>query len=80
MAAEGDLIRDGAGRSVDFGAVPLGGEGGLDGMSGNGLSYDQLHQVDCNLIVKIVLPCTAVSIAYSPRFALYPLPLLPPHH
>ena len=45
MAAEGDLIRDSAGRSVDFGAVPLGGEGGLDGTSGNGLSYDQLHQV-----------------------------------
>lgn len=50
MGAEGDLIRDVSGRPVDFGAVPLGGEGGIEGTSGCGLSYDQLHQVrsqDC---------------------------------
>ena len=51
MAADGDLIRDASGRSVDFGAVPLGGDGALDGMSGNGLSYDQLHQVRCSLFI-----------------------------
>jgi NIMA (never in mitosis gene a)-related kinase len=45
LGAEGDLISDATGRPVDFGAVPLGGDGGPDGTSGFGLSYDQLHQV-----------------------------------
>ncbi len=41
------MIRDAAtGRPVDFGAVPLGGgDGGGDGSTAGGLTYDQLHQV-----------------------------------
>ncbi|KAG1662637.1 hypothetical protein FOA52_009622 [Chlamydomonas sp. UWO 241] len=44
VACDGDMIRDGAGRSVDFGAVPDGGLGG-DGAAGPGLTYDQLSQM-----------------------------------
>jgi NIMA (never in mitosis gene a)-related kinase len=54
MSAEGDLIRDTTGRVVDFGALPsMGGEGGMDGTSAGGLTYDQLHQVRATAVMML---------------------------